>query len=117
MILELIGVSDARGQIRREQDGEGNGGGEEASGDAWGVFGAGNGNDETSVGGRRGAVGDGVDIDGVGWAAPGLNLLSYFLGVGWGKNAGGVGVPKGVWKRDTASERPMGASTRGPSKG
>jgi hypothetical protein len=52
-----------------------------------------------SVGGRRGAVGDGVNIDGVGWAAPGLNLLSYFLGVGWGKNAGGASIFERVRER------------------
>ncbi len=33
-----------------------------------------------------------VDIDGVGWEAPGLYLLGNFLGVGGGKNAGDASV-------------------------
>jgi hypothetical protein len=44
-------------------------------------------------------VGDGVDIDGVGLTAPGLDLLGNFLGVGCGENAGDTSVFEGVWER------------------
>jgi hypothetical protein len=44
-------------------------------------------------------VGEGVDIDGVGWAAPGLNLLSYFLGVGWGRDTGDASVFERIRER------------------
>ena len=44
-------------------------------------------------------MGDGVNIDGVGLAAPSLNLLSYFLGVGWSKNTGGASVFERIRER------------------
>jgi hypothetical protein len=44
-------------------------------------------------------VGEGVDIDGVGWAAPGLNLLSYFLGVGWSRDTGDASVFERIRER------------------
>jgi hypothetical protein len=47
----------------------------------------------------RSAVSDGVNINRVGGASPGLDLLRYFLSVGWGENAGSMGIAKGVWKR------------------
>jgi hypothetical protein len=43
-------------------------------------------------------VSDGVDINRVGGASPGLDLLRYFLSVGWGEYAGSMSIAKGVWK-------------------
>ena len=85
MVVELVCVSDARSQVRGEEDGKRDGGGQESGGDAGGVFGAWDGDDETGVGGRSGAVGDRVDVDGIRGSAPGLNLLGEFLGMGGAK--------------------------------
>ncbi len=76
---------------------------------------------EASVRGRRRAVGNRVNVNGVGRAAPGLNLLGNLLGVGRGKHTGEASIAEVVRREsrscETASERPTGARTRGPRRG
>ncbi len=43
-------------------------------------------------------VGDGVNVNGVGWVSPSLDLLSHLLGVWWGEDTGSTGVAKRVWE-------------------
>ncbi len=99
LFLELLGVGYAWGQIVRQKDCERYCCGEKAGRDAGGVFGAGDRDNQTSVRGRGRIVGDGVDVNWIGWASPSLDLLCDFLGVWWGENAGESSVAKRVWEK------------------
>ncbi len=77
---ELVGLCDARRQIRRYKESERDCG-EETGGDAGAVFGAGHGNYQLCVRGRGCGVCDRMDVDGIGGLTPSLHLLGYFMGV------------------------------------
>jgi hypothetical protein len=98
LLRELIGVCDAGSEVGRHEHRERYGGREKASRYAGGVFGAGNRDDKASVGGRGRVVGDGVNVNGVGWVSPSLDLLGHLLGVWWGEDTGNTGVAKRVWE-------------------
>jgi hypothetical protein len=64
-----------------------------------GIFGAWDGNDEAGVRVRGRAMREGVYINGVSGAAPGLDLLSHLLGVRGGENTGEAGIAEEVGQR------------------
>ena len=98
LLRELIGVCDAGSEVGRHEHRERYVGREKASRYAGCVFGAGDRDDKASVGGRGRIVGDGVNVNGVGWVSPSLDLLGHLLGVWWGEDTGNTGVAKRVWE-------------------
>ncbi len=97
LLLELVGVGYAGGEIGRQEDRERYVCREKAGRYAGGVLGAWDRDYQASVRGRRGRiVGDGVNVNGVGWVSPSLDLLGHLLGVWWGEDADKTSVAKRV---------------------
>jgi hypothetical protein len=96
LLRELVGVGYAGGEVRRQEDCERYVCREKASRYAGGVLGAGDRDYQASVGGRGRIVGDGVNVNGVGWVSPSLDLLGHLLGVWWGEDSGKTSVAKRV---------------------
>jgi hypothetical protein len=96
LLRELIGVCDAGSEVGRHEHRERYVCREKASRYAGGVFGAGDRDDEAGVGGRGRGVSDGVNVNGVGWVSPRLDLLGHLLCVWWGEYAGNASVAKRV---------------------
>jgi hypothetical protein len=99
LLLELVGVSYAGGEIGRQEDRERYGCRKKTGRNAGGVLGAWDRDNQTSVRGRGCVVGDGVNVNGVSWVSPSLDLLGHFLGVWWGEDAGKTSVAKRVRKK------------------
>ncbi len=96
LLRELVGVGYAGGEVGRQEDRERYVRREKAGRYAGGVLGSWDRDYQASVRGRWRVVGDGVNVNGVGWVSPSLDLLGYLLGVWWGEDAGKTSVAKRV---------------------
>ena len=94
----MVGVGYAGGEVGRQEDRERYAHREKAGRYAGGVLGAWDRDYQASVRGRGRIVGDGVNVNGVDWVFPSLDLLCHLLGVWWGEDTGSAGVAKGVWE-------------------
>jgi hypothetical protein len=117
LLRELVGVCYAGGEVGRQEDREMYVCREKASRDAGGVLGAGDRDYQVSVGGRGRSVGDGVNVNGVGWVSPSLDLLGHLLGVWWGEDTGDAGIAEGVRQRVQQLGDSIGEANRGENTG
>jgi hypothetical protein len=119
LLRELVGVSYAGSEIGGQEDRESYVGREKAGRYAGRVLGAWYCDDQASVWGWGRSVGDGVNVNGVGWVSPSLDLLGHLLGMWWGEYTGKTSVAKRVrekveqrgdsvrqtdWSEDTRAE-------------